>query len=74
MISMLVPDDEESYGHAIDLLIQKFDTYISPYVRESYLNGNSFDLGGHCAGRAGECASTQGMERRGGVIKDVHDH
>ena len=74
MISMLAPDDEESYGHAIELLIQKFDTYISPYVRESYLNGNSFDLGGHCAGRAGECASTQGMERRGGVIKDVHDH
>ena len=69
MMTFIPPDKKESYGNAIDLLIQEYDKYLPPNFRATYLSKDPNDLGGLCAGRAGEVASTQGMERRGGYIK-----
>ena len=62
-------DDKETFTYAVDLLLDEYGEHLSPHLRETYLTKNPSDLGGNCAGRAGEVASTQGAERRGGWIK-----
>ena len=69
MMTFIPPDDIESYRTAVDLLLEEFDEYLSDNFRSQYLTGDPNDLGGLCAGRSGEVASTQGAERRGGWIK-----
>ncbi len=71
MISWIPPEDEESYKHALSLLIQKFPV-INDHIKTKYLNGERLDLGGHMAGKPGEVASTNGMERWGGLVKTEH--
>lgn len=69
MISCIAPNDLETYANAMNLLIQQYEKNISAYVRKAYFNGNPYDLGGRCAGRAGDGGSTQGMESIGGKVK-----
>ena len=70
MMTFIPPHDIESYKSAIKLLIDEFGDYLSQNFRDQYLTGNPTDLGGLCAGRPGEVASTNGGERRGGVLKE----
>ena len=72
-MTFIPPHDIESYRSAINLLIKEFGDHLSQKFRDQYLTGNPNDLGGLCAGRPGEVASTQGGERRGGWIKKCHD-
>lgn len=72
MMTFIAPDDNETFNLAIDLLIDEYGEYLSKHLKETYLTKNPNHLGGVCAGRAGEVASTQGGERRGGFIKQCH--
>ena len=72
MMTFIPPDKEECYRVAIDLLLKEYDEYLSQNFRAQYLTKDPNDLGGLCAGRAGEVASTNGMERRGGCTKNCH--
>jgi len=72
MISWIPPSDEESFIVALELLIQKFGNSLNDHVRQKYLNGDRLSLGGHMAGKPGQVASTNGMERFGGWTKTEH--
>ena len=72
MMTFIPPHDIESYKSAIKLLINEFGDHLSQTFRNQYLTGNPADLGGLCAGRPGEVASTNGGERRGGVLKNCY--
>ena len=72
MMTFIPPDKRESYSAAIDLLIKEYGDFLSKNFRAQYLTKDPNHLGGLCAGRAGEVASTQGGERRGGYIKNCH--
>jgi hypothetical protein len=69
MMTYIAPDDNETFHNAIQLLKHQYGEHLSTHICETYLTGNPCDLGGICAGRAGEVGSTQGVERRGGWIK-----
>ena len=69
MMTFIPPDKRESYEIAVDLLIKEYGDFLSTNFRAQYLTKDPNHLGGLCAGRAGEVASTQGGERRGGYIK-----
>ena len=70
MMNFIVSGDIESFEAATNLLLKEFDQYLSKNSRAQYLTGDPSDIGGLCAGRHGEVASTQGAERRGGWIKE----
>jgi len=69
LMTFIPPTDNERYESAVDLLIKEYGEHLSANFRAQYLTKNPNHLGGLCAGRAGEVASTQGGERRGGHIK-----
>eukprot|EP00986_Skeletonema_menzelii_P013409 scaffold7753_cov147-Skeletonema_menzelii.AAC.1 len=71
MISWIPPSDKESFIVALDLLIKKFGDCLNEHVRNKYLNGERLDLGGHMAGKAGQVASTNGMETWGKLVKQL---
>jgi hypothetical protein len=71
LISCIPPSDNTSYEVAIKLLIEMFCDKLNEHVKKNYLNGKPLNLGGHMCGRPGEVASTQGMERTGGNIKNI---
>lgn len=70
MMGFISPGDTVSFRVATDLLFAEFGHCLSDNFRKEYLNGTPARLGGLCAGRPGEVASTQGCERRGGYIKN----
>jgi len=64
--------DRETFKHAMTLLIGEYKQYLNEHVLKNYLDPlDPNKLGGRAANEfQGQNGSTQGMERRGGHVKD----
>lgn len=62
----------ETFEHAMRLLINEYKAYLNEHVLQNYLDPHDpCKLGGRAANEfQGQNGSTQGMERRGGHVKD----